>query len=156
MKKIVYMDAAASWLKPQSVIESETNFLQNSYANAGRGVCERATNVDNMVADVRDSVAHFINANSDNIVFTSGATDSLNRIVHIVKNNVNIENLVVAVSDLDHHSARLPWVESGAGIVVVPLDTNYNIDINQIPKCDVLHKMSKISSKLQNKKIQML
>ena len=131
------MDAAASWLKPQSVIESETNFLQKSYANAGRGVCKRATDVDDMVADVRTDVANFMNANLDNVVFTAGATDSLNRIVHIIKNSIDIEKPVVAVSDLDHHSARLPWVMSDCETVVVPLDANHNIDINQIPKCDV-------------------
>ena len=38
MKKIVYVDAAASWLKPQSVVEIERTFLRKSYANAGRGV----------------------------------------------------------------------------------------------------------------------
>lgn len=46
MKKFVYVDASASWLKPQSVVETETDFLVKSYANAGRGICERAEKVD--------------------------------------------------------------------------------------------------------------
>ena len=46
-------------------------------------------------------------------------------------------NDIVAVSDLDHHSARLPFVMSGAGVVVCPLDENNNIDINNIPYADV-------------------
>ncbi len=143
MKKIVYMDAAASWLKNQSVIESEVGFLANFYANAGRGVCERAANVDKTIADVRQNVAEFIGTKPANIVFTFGATDSLNRIVNIIQNTEPFKNSkpVVAVSDLDHHSARLPWQAlsnaGGCEIVVCPLDNNLNIDLTRIPKCDV-------------------
>ena len=103
------MDAAASWLKNQSVIESESDFLTNSYANAGRGICELAANVDKMVANARQIVADFIGAEPKNIIFTSGTTDGLNRIVNIIKNSEKWfdKKPVVAVSDLDHHSARI-------------------------------------------------
>ena len=143
MKKIVYMDAAASWLKPQSVVESEVDFVTNSYANAGRGVCERAANVDKKVGEVRQLVADFIGAKASEVVFTFGSTDALNRIVNIIKNTQNLwqGKPVVAVSDLDHHSARLPWEnlakQGQCEIKVCPLDERLNIDINQIPKCDV-------------------
>ena len=143
MKEIVYMDAAASWLKNQSVIESEVDFLANSYANAGRGVCERASNVDKMVANVRQSVADFIGAEPKNVVFTSGTTDGLNRIVNIIKNTESFDKKkpIVAVSDLDHHSARMPWQavanDGLCDLVVCSLDSDFNIDVNNIPKCDV-------------------
>ena len=137
------MDAAASWLKNQSVIESEVDFLNNYYANAGRGVCERAVLVDKKIADVRQCIADFIGAKSSNIVFTFGTTDALNRVVHILQNTPSVWKTkpVVAVSDLDHHSARLPWEalakQKQCEIVVCPLDEKLNIDINQIPKCDI-------------------
>ncbi len=158
MKKIVYMDAAASWLKNQSVIETEGDFLTNSYANAGRGVCERASNVDKMIDNVRHQVADFIGAGSSNIVFTSGATDGLNRVVGIIQNTLGLENkkLIVAVSDLDHHSARMPWEYlAGQGkceLVVCPLDENLNIDIDNIPICDifVITAMSNVLGVPQN------
>lgn len=141
MNKFVYMDASASWLKPQSVIESEVEFLQELYANAGRGVCARAGKVDDLIANSRQIVADFIGARCENIVFTSGTTDSLNRIVNIVKNTIDKKCPVVAVSDLDHHSARLPWemcAKNGeCEIVVMPLDENLNIDVNKIPNADV-------------------
>ena len=91
MKKNVYMDAAASWLKPQSVVESEVDFLTKSYSNAGRGICERAGKVDDMIALSRKKVADFIGANPENIIFTSGATDGLNRIVNIIMSQSNYE-----------------------------------------------------------------
>lgn len=141
MKKFVYMDAAASWLKPQSLIESEVDFLTNSYANSGRGICTRAGHVDELIDDVRNVVANFINAAKESIVFTSGTTDSMNRIVNIIRNTLRDKNLVVAVSDLDHHSARLPWEmlckNGGCEIVKMPLNENLDIDINDIPNADV-------------------
>lgn len=141
MKKIVYMDASASWLKPQSVIESEVDFLTNFYANAGRGICARAGNVDNLIAKSRNAIANFIVAEPENIVFVSGATDALNRIANIIIESGRVNMPIVAVSDLDHHSSQLPWMalakSNRCKIVNCDLDENFNIDINKIPKCDV-------------------
>jgi cysteine desulfurase/selenocysteine lyase len=135
------MDAAASWQKPQSVVESEVEFLGNNYANAGRGVCRRAENVDNLVGDARRTVADFIGADFENIVWTSGTTDAMNRIVNIIKNTVKDKKFIVAVSDLDHHSARLPWEMSAKNgeceIVNMSLDSDLNIDLANIPNADI-------------------
>lgn len=144
MKKFIYMDAAASWLKPQPVIETEVDFLTNLYANAGRGICARASNVDNMIANVRQDIANFIGAKPENIVFTSGATDGLNRIVNILVNQDGYSNKsTFAVSDLDHHSARLPWQEllcrgKIGKEIVCELDEDLNIKIDSVPKTDFL------------------
>ncbi len=141
MKKFVYMDAGASWLKPQQLIDFQADFLRDSYANSGRGVCVRSACVDDMISNSRKVVADFIGANEQNIVFVSGATDGFNRIVNIIKNTIKKKCPVVAVSDLDHHSARLPWEmcakKGECKIVVAPLNHRLNIDLNNIPKCDV-------------------
>lgn len=144
MNKFVYMDAAASWLKPQSLIENQAEFLHDAYANAGRGICVRAGNVDKMIACSRKKVADFIGVNAENIIFTSGATDALNRIVNILSSQPGYsESATFAVSDLEHHSARLPWEELlMRGKIhkefVYDLDENFNINIDSIPKTDFL------------------
>ncbi len=135
MNKFIYLDAAASYLKSDAVISVQTDFLRNKYANAGRGVCARAVAVDDMVDNVRKKIAKFMNADAESIVFTYGTTDAINRIVHIL--NVG-SDAVVGVSDLDHHSARLPFQMAGAKISECPLDKNLNIDIYNIPHVDVL------------------
>ena len=138
------MDAAAGWQKPKNLIDAEVDFLTNRYANAGRGICERANNVDNMVADARKAVAAFVGANPENIVWTSGATDGLNRIVNIVTGQSWYKgNSTFAVSDLDHHSARCPWEnllhQSKIGHeIICDLDDNFNIKTDSIPKTDFL------------------
>ena len=134
MNKFIYLDAAATMQKPESVISAQTEFLREKYANSGRGVCARVGAVDDMVRDTRCAVAEFMNASAENIIFTYSTTDGMNRIVNILKLN---KNTVVAVSDLDHHSARLPFQMSGAGLIVVPLDENLNIDVDNIPYADV-------------------
>ena len=144
MKKNVYVDAAASWLKPESVIKAEADFLSNDYANAGRGICERASHVDSLIADSRQVVADFIGGRPENIIWTSGATDGLNRIVNILTAQPWYREMsTFAVSDLDHHSARLPWenlLYSGKirKEFVCDLDENFNIKIDSIPKVDFL------------------
>ena len=144
MNKIIYLDAAASALKPESVIRAEMDFLRESYANAGRGICARASNVDDMIANARACVAQFINARPEQIVFTSGTTDGMNRIVHIISDRVcgaGIKNKTVMVSDLDHHSARLPFEllydSDLCKIVLCPMDEKYNLVCPDLPRADV-------------------
>ena len=160
MNKIIYLDAAASALKPESVIKAEMDFLRDSYANAGRGVCARAVTVDDMVANARGRVAKFINAKPNQVVFTSNATDGLNRIVNIITHQSWFDSSATfAVSDLDHHSARLPWQElMCAGKIrkmhVCELDENFDIKIDAVPKTDflVITAMSNVLGRAQDVK----
>lgn len=140
MNKIIYLDAAASALKPDAVIAAESDFLRNKYANAGRGICARAAAVDDIVAHARIAAARFINAPGvENIVFTGGATDALNRVVDIVTAG-RADAPRVMVSDLDHHSARLPWQVRAPGAVrlcICPTDGDFNLDADMVPDADV-------------------
>ena len=155
MNKIIYLDAAASALKPESVIATECAFLRDSYANTGRGMCARSVAADEMLARARRAVADFIGAESQNqIVFTSGTTDAMNRIVNIVRESRDVKT--VAVSDLDHHSARMPWEHLARGgkikLVKIPLTKNYDIDYENMPVADVvvITAMSNVLGVAQN------
>lgn len=160
MNKIIYLDAAATALKSRSVIDAEMDFLRNKYANAGRGVCIRAAAVDNMVADARRRVAEFINADAPQVIFTSGATDGLNRIVDIISSQPwYLEKSTFAVSDLDHHSARMPWenlMHRGKirKMFKCELDEKLDINPNKIPKTDylIITAMSNVLGRAQNVK----
>lgn len=160
MNKIIYLDAAASALKPDSVINAEMDFLRNSYANSGRGICARAVAVDDMVERTRARVAKFINAKTNQVVFTSGATDGLNRVVNILTHQSWYkEKSTFAVSDLDHHSARLPWQElmySGKirKMLKCELDEEFDINPNLVPKTDflIITAMSNVLGRAQDVK----
>ena len=155
MNKIIYLDAAASALKPKSVIEAEGDFVRNSYANTGRGVCARAALADEMLANARSYVAKFIGAESaSGVIFTSGTTDAMNRIVNIICNSREVKT--VAVSDLDHHSARMPWENLARNgrveIVKIPLTDNLDLDYKNMPVADVvvITAMSNVLGVAQN------
>ena len=132
MNKIIYLDAAASYQKSNAVIDAQVDFLRNKYANSGRGICARAVDVDNMLENTRRVVADFIGANAQQIVFTAGTTDAMNMIARMLAGRV------VAVSDLDHHSARLPFEQLAREIKVCPLNQNLDIDLNDLPVADVM------------------
>lgn len=160
MNKIICLDAAATALKPRSVITAEMNFLEHNYANAGRGVCARAVAVDDMVASARARVAKFINAKPNQIVFTAGATDGLNRVVNIITSQPCYREMsTFAVSDLDHHSARLPWQEllcrgKIRKMLKCELDENFDINPNEVPKTDflIITAMSNVLGRVQDVK----
>jgi len=160
MNKIIYLDAAATALKPSSVIMAEKEFLRNSYANAGRGICARAVAVDDIVARARVRVADFINAKPNQVVFTAGATDGLNRIVSIISSQPQYREMsTCAVSDLDHHSARMPWEEliyrgKIRKMFKCELDENFDINPNEIPKTDflIVTAMSNVLGRTQDVK----
>ena len=135
MNKIIYLDAAATYQKSGAVIGAQVDFLQNHYANSGRGICARAVYVDDMLARARRRVADFMGGKEQQIVFTSGTTGAINMIARML--DLSAEKKVV-VSDLDHHSARLPFEASLAQIGVMPLDADFNIDVNNIPSADVI------------------
>lgn len=134
MNKIIYLDAAATYQKSDGVIAAQVDFLRNHYANAARGICARATWVDDMLDNMRGQVASFMTADSRQIVFVPGTTAAMNMIAQMMRLT---SNSVVAVSDLDHHSARLPFVATGAKITVCNLDDNFRYDLNAIPFADV-------------------
>lgn len=126
MIKSIYLDSAASALKSKSVINAQIDFLENHYANAGRGTCARANAVSDMLSLARQKTAQFIGAKPENIIFTSGATDSLNRIANMMPFDAK-----VVVSDLDHHSARLPFEQKNKTIIC-SLDDDFNLSSNKL------------------------
>ena len=80
---ITYLDSAASTQKPNSVIESLTNFYENSYENVHRGMNSLSISATDQFERTRESVKDFINAKSSKeVIFTRGATDSINIIAN--------------------------------------------------------------------------
>ncbi|MDR0803470.1 MAG: aminotransferase class V-fold PLP-dependent enzyme [Rickettsiales bacterium] len=132
----IYLDAAASALKPDAVLAAEYEFAKNNYANSGRGVCPRAVAADEMVDNSRAAVAGFIGARPENIVWTGGTTGGINMIADILARTALEPDSVVIVSDLDHHSARLPWQDLAdrglCKIWICPLDKNLNLDADAL------------------------
>lgn len=109
---IVYFDNGATTLKPYILSETISDYYNNYSANAHRGDYDISLKVDTMYEKTRELVRKFINAKSTNeIVFTSGTTDSLNKIIFgYFKDKLN-ENDEVIITKSEHASNVLPWFE---------------------------------------------
>lgn len=75
---LIYLDNGATTFKPKCVLEAMNDYYENYSANAHRGDYSISYKVDVAYENARVKVAKFINAEIDEVVFTSGATESLN------------------------------------------------------------------------------
>lgn len=106
----IFFDNAATTQKPAPVVETMVRFYESACANAGRGVSGLSTRARAGIERVRGAVAELLGAQPEDIVFTGGATDSLN----IVALSWGLHNLedgdeIMLCMD-DHRSATLPWL----------------------------------------------
>lgn len=136
---IIYFDNGATTLKPNQVVNSIVDYYTEYTANAHRGDYDNSLKVDMMYEAVRTKVRNLINCRRDEeVIFTSGATDSLNRIVFGFMSNYLKEGDEVLLTKAEHASNILPWLELAKrkGIVVkyIPL-TEYNeVSIENVKK----------------------
>ena len=80
--EIIYFDNGATTLKPRCVVDKMNDYYTKYTSNIHRGDYEAAVITNNLYDGVRDLVSDFINCNSSKeVVFTSGATNSLNLVV---------------------------------------------------------------------------
>lgn len=134
-KPLIYFDNAATTLKPQGVINDVTRILSTQSVNIHRGDYQLSYDISNEYEAVRKSVAKFINADVNEIVFTSGATEGLNAIAYGLEHHLN-EGDVILTTHTDHASNLLPWFEVAkrrkAKIEYLKLTKEGRIDLSKL------------------------
>lgn len=129
----VYLDTAATSLKPQSVIDAVDHYYQSLSANIHRGMYEAAVITTELYEETRETVADFINAKSEEIIYTRGTTSGLNLVAYAYGLRMLNPGDEIIVSELEHHSSFLPWQfvakQTGAKLVFVPLDHEGRITV---------------------------
>ncbi len=124
-KDIIYLDNAATALKPKVMLESIIDYYSNYSANTHRGDYDISLKVDAKYEETRELVRELINAKSTKeIIFTSGTTDSLNKIVFGYFKNILKSNDEVLITKSEHASNVLPWFE---------LADELNLKVSYIP-----------------------
>ena len=136
---LIYFDNGATTLKPKSVVEKMTDYYYNYSANIHRGDYKISLKASDEYEKVRTKVKNFINASSeDEIVFTEGATDSLNRVVFCFMEDYLNSGDEVIISKAEHASAVLPWLILARGknikVVFVPLEENHELSYTTLEK----------------------
>ena len=138
-KDIIYFDNGATTFKPKSVIAKINDYYNNYSANAHRGDYDISYKVDLEYENARELVKNFINAqNKEEIVFTSGSTESLNMIANgFFYNNIEANDEII-LSTSEHASNILPWFRLAktkqAVIKYVDLDENHQVTIDNLKK----------------------
>ena len=148
-QNIIYFDNGATTLKPKQVIEKITEYYEKYSCNAHRGDYKLSVKVDSEYEETRKIVKEFINAKDEKeIIFTSGTTDSINKIVFGYFKNILKENDEILLTKAEHASNVLPWFELkdelNLKIDYIPLNQDYTFDIEDLK--NKINKNTKVIS----------
>ena len=138
-KTLVYLDNAASTLKPNKVIDRMTVYYQQEVSNVHRGAHYLAEQGTMAYEGAREAVRRFINARSTaEIVFTRGTTESINLVAQAFGEIVFNKGDEIILSQLEHHSNIVPWQliaeKRGCSIKVIPVSDRGEIDYDAYVK----------------------
>lgn len=112
--RLVYLDNAATSLRPKQVMEAVTEYSLNHHANVHRSTHTLASEATEMFESSRQKIAKFINAQEEEVIFTKGTTESLNLVAY----SLAISKIVkpdeeILITTMEHHSNFVPWQQIG-------------------------------------------
>ncbi|MBR6078671.1 MAG: SufS family cysteine desulfurase [Treponema sp.] len=133
-RNLIYFDNAATTQRPSCVIDAVKNFYETANANPLRGLYALSVRATDMYEDSRRTVADFLNAKSNEIIFTRNASESLNLVAY----SYGLANVgpgdEIVVSCMEHHSNLLPWqmVCKTKGATLVFLESDLDGTISEV------------------------
>ena len=135
---LVYLDSGATSQRPLAVLDAEREFLTTLNSAVHRGAHTLAAEATEVFEDARATVARFVGADDDEIVWTSNATEAINLVAYAFSNASAGRGGSVAerfrlgegdeivTTEMEHHANLIPWQElaarTGATLRVIPLD----------------------------------
>ena len=135
--RLVYLDNAATTFKPTIVLDSIKDYYENYCANTHRGDYDIAHTADVKYDEARQVVADFIGADKNEVVFTAGASMSLNMIAYGYAKFLH-EGDEILITEAEHASNVLPWFtiakEKGCIIRYIPLTKEGRLTIENVKK----------------------
>ena len=131
-KPLVYLDSGASAQKPNAVIDAMSHAMRHSYANVHRGLHRLANESTDAYEAGRETVARFINAQTDEIVFTKSATESVNLVANTWGESLSAGDEIL-VTEMEHHANIVPWYmlaeRKGLKLTYVPILDDGSLDM---------------------------
>ncbi|MGV2984581.1 aminotransferase class V-fold PLP-dependent enzyme [Microbacterium sp. AGC85] len=135
---LVYLDSGATSQRPLAVLDAEREFLTTLNSAVHRGAHTLAAEATEVFEDARATVARFVGAEHDEIVWTSNATEAINLVAYAFSNasagrgGAAAERFrlgegdEIVTTEMEHHANLIPWQElaarTGATLRVIPLD----------------------------------
>ena len=135
-KPLVYLDNAATSQSPAAVLDASRRYYEEYNANIHRGTHQLAQLATQTHEESRQAIATHLNAESpDEIIFTSGTTDSINLVASVLgrSDRINRGDEII-VSHLEHHSNIVPWQmlceRTGAVLKIIPVKDDGTLDLD--------------------------
>ena len=145
---LVFLDNASTTFKPDAVIEAVRRYYEDETSNAHRGDYDLCYHADMAIASARKTLASFLGADDEEIVFTAGTTDGLNLVAEAYCRQILSPGDEILISKAEHASNLLPWFrlakQTGAVLRYVSLDDKYRILPSAVK--DALNEKTKVVS----------
>tara|TARA_Y100000996_G_scaffold415540_1_gene410968 strand:- start:14186 stop:15394 length:1209 start_codon:yes stop_codon:yes gene_type:complete len=134
---MIYFDNAATTHKPNNVIKAISKYYSYYNSNVHRGIYKIAEKATYEFELTRDVVKDFIGSkNRESIIFTSGATESINLVAHGWGKHHLSSGDHILLSQMEHHSNIVPWhmiaKDLGLSIDFIPITDNGELDLSNI------------------------
>ena len=147
-QNVIYLDTASTSQKPHSVINAMVDFYQGYNANVHRGLYPWAEKATSEYESSRNQISDYINATSNELIFTKGTTESIN-FISSSWGSYNVskgDNIVI--TEMEHHSNIVPWQilaqKTKAELRYIPISDNGELLLDSISK--IIDKNTKIVS----------
>lgn len=135
---LVFLDNASTTFKPYSVIKAVDQYLSFETSNSHRGDYDLCYHTDLKIEEARKTIGNFINADANEIVFTSGASMSLNMIAYGYGAKFLTKDDEILLTEAEHASNILPWFKvasiTGAKIKYIPLNKEGRLTLENVEK----------------------
>jgi len=145
---LVYLDSGATSQRPLAVLDAEREFLSTLNSAVHRGAHTLAAEATEVFEDARSTLARFIGAGDEEIVWTSNATEAINLVAYAISNasagrggaaaeRFRIgEGDEIVTTEMEHHANLIPWQElaarTGATLRVIPLDDDGALRLDEL------------------------
>ena len=133
-RKTIYLDSASTSQKPIDVIETMSDFYERNNANVHRGLYDLSQESTELYEEARKKTARFINSEYEELIFTHGATESLNMIANCLAENLNEDDSIL-LSEMEHHANLVPWQiiakKKKLKLKFIPVDESGNLIIDE-------------------------
>jgi cysteine desulfurase/selenocysteine lyase len=150
--RLVYLDSGATSQKPNSVLDAERDFYLNHNAAVHRGAHQLAEEATELYEGAREKVANFIGADSNEVIFTKSATESINAIAYSLGNSTVGSRFHleagdrIVLSEMEHHANLIPWQElarrTGAELVWFNVTDEGRLDLSNMD--DLINPKTKV------------
>ena len=154
-RPLVYLDSGATSQKPRSVIDVERVYYESENAAVHRGAHTLASLATERFEDARATVARFVGAQEDEIVWTSNATEALNLVAYAIGNATAGRGGAAAqrfrlapgdeilVTEMEHHANLIPWQElaarTGAVLRYIPISPDGTLQMEEAARLVTSH-----------------